>query len=163
MTEGAYPDYTRVIPKESSASLRLGVNAVERLRNVAPMLQRGDELHTVHLHALDGKLMVMPENFENSGVAVEQPDKKEDRVMTDEKRNQVFKVTGEVKEENKVDSFEDLITAVGSVRLRVKELSDELIDLQKRLKESQRLQRQKDRDFKSARDLLGKLKKVSGF
>jgi hypothetical protein len=90
-------------------------------------------------------------------------DKKENDSMTNETGEKGFKVTGEVNDESKVDSFEDLITAVGSIRLRAKELSEELIDLQKRLKKSQRLQRQKERDFKSARELLGKLKKVSGF
>jgi hypothetical protein len=90
-------------------------------------------------------------------------DKKENDSMTNETGEKGFKVTGEVNDESKVDTFDDIITAVGSIRLRAKELSEELIDLQKRLKESQRLQRQKERDFKSARELLGKLKKVSGF
>ena len=85
--------------------------------------------------------------------------------MVDEKKvpNESFKMQGTAKAEIPTDPLEDLLAEVVNVRLKARELSDVLADLQKQVKEAQRIQRQKEREFKSARELLGKLKKVSGF
>ena len=89
----------------------------------------------------------------------------EDKKMVDEKKvvKEAFQITGAPKGEVQSDPLEDLLATVVTTRLKAREFTDGLIELQKQVKEAQRLQRHKEREFKSARELLGKLKKVSGF
>ena len=91
------------------------------------------------------------------------PNKKEKSIMRNETADQSFKVSGDSREETATDPFEELLAIVVTTRLKARELTEGLVELHKQVKDAQRLRKQKEREFKNARDLLGKLKKVSGF
>lgn len=86
---------------------------------------------------------------------------KEKKKMPEEtqSRRPVFKVV----EGTEQDSFEDLLTSIMEVRVKAKEVFDMTGTLSKKVKDAQRAQKAKEKDFKQTKDLLGKLKKVSGF
>jgi DNA polymerase-3 subunit beta len=85
--------------------------------------------------------------------------KKEEHMSEERKRPPVFQVVGEVKK----DPFEELLNTIAETRCKAKELFDVTSRLTKGVKDAQRAAKAKEREFKSTRDLLGKLKKVSGF
>ena len=70
-----------------------------------------------------------------------------------------FQVVGE----NGRDGFDTLLEGVMTVRAKAKDVFEFTGTLAKLVKEAQRLNKTREREFKSTRDLLGKLKKVSGF
>jgi DNA polymerase III sliding clamp (beta) subunit (PCNA family) len=90
---------------------------------------------------------------------VQVPCSKEDKKMPEETKNQGFHVVGE----SETDHFEELLTSIMEVRVQAKAVFDMTGALAKHVKDAQRAQKVKEREFKHTRDLLGKLKKVSGF
>ena len=70
-----------------------------------------------------------------------------------------FQVVGS----SETDSFEELLTSIMDVRVKAKEVFDMTGVLSRHVKDAQRAQKAKEREFKNTRYLLGKLKKVSGF
>jgi len=74
------------------------------------------------------------------------------------KKNQGFHVVGESE-----DHFEELLTSIMDVRVKAKDVFDMTGTLAKHVKDAQRAQKSKEREFNATRSLLGKLKKVSGF
>ena len=63
----------------------------------------------------------------------------------------------------KADPMEELINKISTVRTKAREIIDITIDVSNQLRNMQKASRTKERDFKSANELLEKLKKVSGF
>ena len=63
----------------------------------------------------------------------------------------------------KTDSMEALINKISTARTKAREIIDITIDVSNQLRNMQKASRTKERDFKSANELLEKLKKVSGF
>ena len=63
----------------------------------------------------------------------------------------------------KSDPMEELINKISTVRTKAREIIDITIDVSNQLRNMQKASRTKERDFKSANELLEKLKKVSGF
>jgi len=63
----------------------------------------------------------------------------------------------------KTDPMEELINKISTVRTKAREIIDITIDVSNQLRNMQKASRTKERDFKSANELLEKLKKVSGF
>ena len=92
--------------------------------------------------------------------AAEVPFKKEDKMPEETKgRSQGFQVVRNAE----ADHFEELLSSIMDVRVKAKEVFDMTGVLSKHVKDAQRSQKAKEREFKHTRDLLGKLKKVSGF
>ena len=85
--------------------------------------------------------------------------KKEVVMPNETKEKPGFQVVGS----NETDHFEELLTSIMNVRVKAKEVFEMTGVLTRYVKEAQRAQKAKEREFKSTRDLLGKLKKVSGF
>ena len=81
--------------------------------------------------------------------------------MPEETKNRrlVFKVV----EGTEQDPFEELLNSINETRIKAKEVYDMAGTLSKKVKDVQRAQKAKEREFNHTRDLLGKLKKVSGF
>lgn len=71
----------------------------------------------------------------------------------------VFKVV----EGTEQDPFEELLSSINETKAKAKEVYDMAGSLSKKVKNVQRAQKAKEREFKHTRELLGKLKKVSGF
>ena len=65
--------------------------------------------------------------------------------------------------EVKTDVMEELINKITSVRNKAREVIDISIDVSNQLRNMHKSQKAKEREFKSANELLEKLKKVSGF
>jgi hypothetical protein len=87
---------------------------------------------------------------------------KEKKTMSDEtqtRRPPVFKVV----EGTETNSFEGLLSSIMEVRGKAKEVFDMTGNLSKKVKDAQKALKAKEREFKQTKDLLGKLKKVSGF
>ena len=62
-----------------------------------------------------------------------------------------------------VDPFEELFSAIAEARQSSRATLDMATALQAKARDVQRHLKAKERDFKDTRELLGKLKKVSGF
>ena len=87
---------------------------------------------------------------------------KEKKSMPDETQNRkplAFKVIEGIEP----NSFEELLSCIMEVRGKAKEVFDMTGNLSKKVKDAQKAQKAKEREFKQTKDLLGKLKKVSGF
>ena len=63
----------------------------------------------------------------------------------------------------KTDPMEELINKIGTVRTKAREIIDITIDVSNQLRNMQKANKTKEREFRSANELLEKLKKVSGF
>ena len=61
------------------------------------------------------------------------------------------------------DPFEDLQKAVTELRNQAKALTDGINGLQRKITDAQRAVKQREKDFKSTREILDKLKNASGF
>ncbi|MEI6057211.1 MAG: hypothetical protein WCR55_14280, partial [Lentisphaerota bacterium] len=63
----------------------------------------------------------------------------------------------------KTDPMEELINKISTVRTKAREIIDITIDVSNQLRNMQKANKTKEREFRSANELLEKLKKVSGF
>ena len=63
----------------------------------------------------------------------------------------------------KTDPMEELINKISAVRTKAREIIDITIDVSNHLRNMQKANKTKEREFRSANELLEKLKKVSGF
>ena len=63
----------------------------------------------------------------------------------------------------KTDPMEELINKISAVRTKAREIIDITIDVSNQLRNIQKANKTKEREFRSANELLEKLKKVSGF
>ena len=61
------------------------------------------------------------------------------------------------------DPFEDLQKAVVELRNQAKALTDGINGLQRKITDAQRAVKQREKDFRSTREILDKLKNASGF
>jgi len=91
--------------------------------------------------------------------AVQALSTKEDRMPEETKRPPVFTVVGK----DEVDPFEELLQSIADTRNKAKEVVDMSTELSRKVKSLRGAVKAKERDFKSTRELLSKLKKVSGF
>jgi hypothetical protein len=91
------------------------------------------------------------------------PNNKETNKMIDESKIQKKENGFKVVEGAESDPFEEMLAAIAEARGKAREVYDSFGVLAKGVRELQRREKAKEREFKSTRELLGKLKKVSGF
>ena len=133
-----------------------GVNA-ERIREAAAKVAEVD--------VKSGKVVVNGKRGTDAPGAVDSgapADKKEKKEMPNEsemEKGKGLKMVDGVSS----DPYEEILELIAEARLRARELYNSYGVLTKSVKELQRREKAKEREFKSARELLGKLKMVSGF
>ena len=72
-------------------------------------------------------------------------------------------VGGEQAAQPTSDPFDDLATDIQAIRSIARELLDLTASISKKVRDLQRAAKNREREFKTANELLSKLKKVSGF
>ena len=99
---------------------------------------------------------IKPVNTENP--------KQEEQDMQNKKRQRTGNEAGlKVVNHEETDPFEELFNGIAQLKQQSRDMMSLANDLQQKTKAAQKSVKQQERDFKSTRDILEKLKSVSGF